>query len=205
MGSPQRAELTPSGLRTAYLPNDPVSSDKLRVQINAYPLPTRSQLYWDLSFKFGGSDATDIWPLTAYTRSPVLLWQLKVDPGFPSLGLLADTDPTDPTRLMLTFFQRLNNVSDYSRRWTVHGIKPGEFQDIVIAANLDDRNPDEGGNGSLLIWFNGQQIVKQTGRTLIRDLAGPHRWAFGLYQMAESAPVPLRKSVIWRRARVASD
>lgn len=203
--SPGRVELGSEGLRIAYIANDPPSSEKLRTQINAWPMPTRTPLIWDLSVRFGGDTAAEAWPMTRFTTSPVVIWQLKVDPGFPSMGILVDTDPADNSALMLTFFQRLYNVSGYSYRWTVNGLRPGDFHDIVIQATLDDREPSDGGIGRLALWVNGQEVFQREGRNLIRDMPDVHRWAFGLYQTAESRPIPLTKITVWRRARLLED
>lgn len=193
-------------LRVAYLANDPPSTEKLRTQVNSWPIPTRQTLTWDLSVRFAGSGAGETWPLTKFSVSPVLIWQLKSDPGFPPMGMMVDVDPENPTRaLQLTFFQRLSNVSAYSRRWIVGGIDPNAFNDLIVQAVPDDREPGEGGIGMLKVWLNGKLFVNTTGRNLIPDLPDLNRWCFGLYMVAESSPSPIARHSTWRRARLMVD
>lgn len=193
-------------LRVAYLPNDPPSTEKLRVQVNSWPIPTRQTLTWDLSVRFAGSGAGEAWPLTKFSVSPVLIWQLKSDPGFPPMGMMVDVDPENPTKaLQLTFFQRLSNVSAYSRRWVVGGIDPNAFNDLIVQAVPDDREPGAGGIGTLKVWLNGKLFVNTTGRNLIPDLPDLNRWCFGLYMVADSTPSPIGRYSTWRRARMLVD
>lgn len=198
-----RYALGPQGLHIAYLAGDPPSSEKLRTQLNSWPIPTRQLLSWDLSLRFAGNAAGQTWPVTPYTASPVLIWQLKSDPGFPPLGLLVDVDPEQPGRaLQLTLFQRDANVQAYSRRWVVGGVDPNRFHDIVIQAVPDDREPAEGGIGHIAAWLDGRLIASHAGRTLFPDQPEPVRWCFGLYMTAESLPSPLSRYTTWRRARM---
>lgn len=193
-------------LRVAYLANDPPSTEKLRVQVNSWPIPTRQTLTWDLSVRFAGGGAGETWPLTKFSVSPVLIWQLKSDPGFPPMGMMVDVDPENPTKaLQLTFFQRLSNVSAYSRRWVVGGIDPNAFNDLIVQAVPDDREPGAGGIGMLKVWLNGKLFVNTTGRNLIPDLPDLNRWCFGLYMVADSTPSPIGRYSTWRRARLLVD
>lgn len=193
-------------LRMAYLANDPPSGEKLRTQVNSWPIPTRRQLTWDLSVRFAGSGAGETWPHTKFTASPALIWQLKSDPGFPPLGILVDVDPENPTKaLQLTFFQRLHNVSAYSRRWIAGGIDPNAFNDIVIQAVPDDRDAVEGGIGSLKVWLNGKLFAEAGGRNLIANLPDVNRWCFGIYLVAEATPSPISRYLTFRRARMLSE
>lgn len=193
-------------LRVAYLANDPPSTEKLRTQVNSWPIPTRQTLTWDLSVRFAGSGAGETWPLTKFSVSPVLIWQLKSDPGFPPMGMMVDVDPENPTKaLQLTFFQRLSNVSAYSRRWIVGGIDPNAFNDLIVQAVPDDRESGAGGIGMLKVWLNGKLFVNTTGRNLIPDLPDLNRWCFGLYMVAESTPSPVARYSTWRRARLLVD
>ena len=200
-----RFGLEADGLRVAYIANDPPSSDKLRTQINAWPIPTRMPLTWDLSVKFAGSKPGETWPLVKFTASPVLIWQLKSDPGFPPMGILVDTDPENPRALQLTFFQRLSNTSAYSNRWIMGGIDPNAFNDIVIQATPDDRDAQAGGIGMLKVWVNNRLLVSNSGRNLIPGLPDLNRWNFGLYMTAESNSSPLSRYTTWRRARMLSN
>lgn len=198
-----RYELRNDGLHLAYLANDPASSEKLRTQVNSWPIPTRRLLSWDLSVRFAGETAGERWPLTKFAASPVLIWQLKSDPGFPPMGMLVDVDPENPSRaLQLTFFQRDSNVQAYSRRWIVGGLDPNVYNDIVIQAVPDDRESSEGGIGWLKVWINKNLVVSTSGRNLIPGLPELNRWAFGLYMTAESEPSPLPRYSNWRRARM---
>lgn len=193
-------------LRVAYLANDPPSADKLRTQVNSWPIPTRKTLTWDLSVRFAGLGAGETWPATKFTASPVLIWQLKSDPGFPPMGMLIDVDPENPTKaLQLTFFQRLSNVAAYSRRWVVGGIDPNAFNDFIIQAVPDDRETVDGGIGTLKVWLNGKLLLSTTGRNLIPDLPDLNRWCFGLYLTAESVASPISRYSTWRRARMLTE
>lgn len=198
-----RYELRNDGLRLAYLANDPASSEKLRTQVNSWPIPTRRLLSWDLSVRFAGDTPDERWPLTKFAASPVLIWQLKSDPGFPPMGLLVDVDPENPGHaLQLTFFQRDSNVQAYTRRWIVGGVDPNIYNDIVIQAVPDDRDNSEGGIGQLKVWINKNLVVSTSGRNLIPGLPELNRWAFGLYMTAENKPSPLPRYSTWRRARM---
>jgi hypothetical protein len=193
-------------LRVAYLANDPPSSEKLRTQVNSWPVPTRQPLTWDLSFRLAGTGTGESWPVTKFTTSPVLIWQLKSDPGFPPMGIMVDVDPERPTQaVQLTFFQRLSNVSAYSRRWVVGGVDPKVFNDLIVQAIPDDRETHEGGVGTLKVWLNGKLLINNTGRNLIAGLPDLNRWCFGLYLTAESTPSPISRYSTWRRARMLVD
>jgi hypothetical protein len=203
-GAPGRAEKRSEGLRMAYLPNDPPSGDRLRTQINSYALPTRTPLTWDLSLRFGGPG--EPWPVRPFTTSPVLIWQIiQFSSGFPPIGLIVDTDPADNSKIFLTVFQRGSNVAAYSQRWTLNGLEPGRFHDIVIQATLDDRDPAEGGIGQLRVWVNGQLVAQRDGRNLMKEVNDVHRWAFGVYQTNEPKPINLTRATTWRRARLLVD
>lgn len=203
-GAPGRVEKRSDGLRMAYLPNDPPSGDRLRTQINSYALPTRTPLTWDLSLRFGGPG--EPWPVRPFTTSPVLIWQIiQFSSGFPPIGLIVDTDPADNSKIFLTVFQRGGNVAAYSQRWTLNGLEPGRFHDIVIQATLDDRDPAEGGIGQLRVWVNGQLVAQRDGRNLMKEVNDVHRWAFGVYQTNEPKPINLTRATTWRRARLLVD
>jgi hypothetical protein len=188
-----------------YRAGDPPSADKCRVMVNAWQVPTRRELTWDLEVTLGGIEAGEAWPRTKPTVTPTLLWQLKADPGFPSMGIFVDTSPEDTSQIQLTFFQRLSNRWKNDLRWVIPNLQPGVPIGIVVQAVLDDRNgPDN--TGQLRVWVNGHLFVDRRGRNLIRDLAEPHRWAFGVYLMSESGPADTTRITQWHRARMlASD
>lgn len=200
-GSPSRVEKRQDGLRVAYVANDPPGGDRLRTQLNSYPVPTRMPLTWDLSVRFGSTE--EPWPVRPFTTSPVLIWQvIQYTSGYPPMGMIIDTDPADNNKLFLTVFQRAKNVPAYSHRWTVNGLERNRFHDIVINATLDDREPGEGGIGQLQIWVNGELIGDRVGRNLMTEVNDVHRWAFGVYQTNESKATAMTRATTWRRARL---
>jgi hypothetical protein len=121
------------------------------------------------------------------------------------MGIFVDTSPEDTSQIQLTFFQRLSNRWKNDLRWVIPNLQPGVPIGIVVQAVLDDRNgPDN--TGQLRVWVNGHLFVDRRGRNLIRDLAEPHRWAFGVYLMSESGPADTTRITQWHRARMlASD
>lgn len=198
-GSPKRTFFDPlqKELTVAYRAWDPPSGEKARVQLNTFPVITRREMTYDLSFKLGGNLLGEEWPMTKTSLSPKLLWQIKADPGFPSMALIVDTDYNDPTSIRLSFVRRLENIAAVAQRYEVGGLKPNQFIDVSIQATLDDRD----GNGHVKLWVNGKLLVYYFGRTLIKGM-GPHRMAFGLYLMNEPNSLPFDVVSIWRAARV---
>lgn len=188
-------------LFVGYRANDPASGEKCRVMVNSWPIPTRTVLTWDLSFKLGGTQLGEDWPVTKPTTSPTLLWQLKADPGFPSMGFFVDTSSEDQSKIQLTFFQRLANESLNNFRWVVPDIEKSQPIKVIVQAQLDDRD-DAFNQGFLRVWVNGRLIAERHGRNLIQGMAEPHRWAFGTYLMSESVPVDQNRITIWQRARM---
>lgn len=184
-----------------YRAGDPPSAEKCRVMVNAWQVPTRRQLTWDLAFTLGGTEPGEAWPRTKPTVTPTLLWQLKADPGFPSMGLFVDTSPEDPSRIQLTFFQRLQNQWNNDLRWVIPDLRPGLPIRVIVQAVLDDRGEADS-SGQLRVWVNGRLLVDRSGRNLIQGLAEPHRWAFGVYLMSESGPASTTRITQWHRARM---
>jgi len=201
LGSPGRVEYSGERLLIAYRAFDPPSSEKCRVMINSWPIPTRRELTWDLSFKLGGSLRGEEWPMTKPGTSLTLIWQLKGDPGFPSMGIMVDTSTIDPSKFRLIFFQRLQNRWNYDYRWAVENLEPTAFTDVVIRAKLDDR--DEGqADGALQVWVNGRLVAERFGPNLLKEVPDVHRWAFGVYLTSESLPQSRSRVSVWRRARM---
>jgi hypothetical protein len=217
-GSPGRIQYdgTNKLLTIAYRAGDPPSQEKCRVMINSWPLPARRNLTRDLSFKLGGDLPGEAWPMTPATVSPKLLWQIKNDnyetsaSAFPSMEFYVDTDTEDSTSIRLTFFQRLSNVHSNDYRWSIGGLKPGQFIDVVVQAGLDDRD-DAVNTGIMKVWVNGKLIAYRAGRNLIRQtittankdlIASLNRMVFGVYMMSEADPVQQSFVTQWRRARM---
>lgn len=217
-GSPGRIEYDGSAklLTVAYRAGDPSSFEKCRVMINSWPVPTRKMLTWDLSFKLGGDLPGEAWPMTPATVSPKLLWQIKSDnyetsgSSFPSMGFFVDTDTEDSSSIRLTFFQRLHNVHYNDFRWSVGGLKTGQFIDVVVQAGLNDGD-DAGNTGILKVWVNGKLLAYRTGRNLIQQtittankdiISSLNRFAFGVYLMSEGSPVQQDFVTKWRRVRM---
>ncbi len=199
-----RIAYQPGELTIGYHPMDPVSSEKCRVMINSWQIPTRTTLTWDLSFKLGGSTPEEAWPKTKPTTSPTLLWQIKADPGYPSMGFFVDTSSSDQSKIQLTFFQRLQNQSFNDFRWVVPDIDGSQPINVIVQASLDDRD-DADNMGTLKVWVNGQLIASRQGRNLIQGLSEPNRWAFGVYLTSEAVPINQSRITVWRRARMLVD
>lgn len=197
----QRINFANGELKVGYLANDPPSGEKCRTMINSWPVPTRRTLTWDLSFKLGGYTASEAWPVTKATQTPTLLWQLKADPGFPSMGFFVDTSSEDASKIQLTFFQRSTNQSFNDFRWVIPDLPRDKPIDVVIQANLDDRDAPAN-QGTLRVWVNGKLVADRIGRNLVQGISDPHRWAFGVYLTSESYAVPQSRVTIWRRARM---
>jgi hypothetical protein len=188
-------------LRISYFANDPPSGEKCRVMVNSWPVPTRKMLTWDLSFKLGGGTLAEAWPVTQATVTPTLLWQVKADPGFPSMGFFVDTSSEDKSKIQLTFFQRSGNVWFNDFRWIVPDLPRDQSINVVIQANLDDRDAADN-QATLRVWINGRLIADRVGRNLIQGIADPHRWAFGVYLTSESTAIAQTRITVWKRARM---
>lgn len=218
-GSPKRVEYNvvngEGRLTVAYRPGDPPSSDKLRVMVNSWPVPLYRQMTYDLSFKLGGEAEGEEWPVEQ--GSPKLLWQIKSDNpdaslnSFPSMGFWVSPDDRNPDLISLTFFRRTQNVADIpaTGKWTISGLRRGEFIDVRVRTVLNDRDD---ANGILDVWVNGTNLVYRTGRNLIQ-LPSPdngkagivdrlNRFAFGVYLMSHENPTQQTFVTQWRRARL---
>ncbi|RZI79042.1 MAG: hypothetical protein EOP38_26385, partial [Rubrivivax sp.] len=172
-------------------------------QVNSYSIPTRRALTWDLSFKFGGDKVGEAWPTVKYTSSPVLIWQvIQSTRGYPPMVLMVDTDPADSNKLLLILAWRSTNTVAYTNRWTVASLAKNQYHDLVIQANLDERETAAGGRGQLRMWINGQLAADLNQRTLFPDLDDTYRWVVALYQTNEPSPIALTRVMKWRRARM---
>lgn len=196
---PGRVEKTANALKIAYMAGDPPSAEKCRSMINTWPIPTQRELLWDLSFKAGDTAKGEGWPLFPSNLSPVLVWQVKAEPGRPSMAISLDTDEKDKTKLRLKFHQRQFDTPETILVADVGGLDVGAYIDVVMKAVLDDREPAQGGQGFWSIWVNGNPVGSFQGRTLRQNME-PHRWAFGVYMYTQSKPATFSRITYWRRA-----
>lgn len=194
-----RVEKDTGTLKIAYLAGDPPSAEKCRSMINTWPIPSQRELLWDLSFKAGDAEKGEVWPLFPSNLSPVLIWQVKAEPGRPSMAISLDTDDRDRTKLRLKFLQRQFDTPESILVADVGGLQTGTYVDVMMKAVLDDREPAQGGQGYWSIWVNGKPVGSFQGRTLRQNME-PHRWAFGVYMYTHSKPTSFSRITYWRRA-----
>jgi hypothetical protein len=200
-GVPGRIEYNGKQLRLAYLAGDPPDGGdppKCRVQINSWNVPTRRDLAWDLSFQLGGSTADESWPILPPGKSPTLLWQLKAEPGHPTLSMITDTDDPVAGTVKLYFESRTFETAASNRTVAIGGLRPGTPIQVFMTANLDERNA---GSGYWHIWVNGRQIGSYDGATLRSDFTNDsHRWTIGVYLFGEKRATSFSRITYWQRA-----
>lgn len=205
-GVPGHIEYEGELLKVAYLAGDPTDAGippKCRTQLNSYLVPTRTDIAWDLSFQIGGKQPGESWPLLPPGNSPTALWQLKAEPGHPTLAMVVDTDNAKAGTVRLSFYLRTSDKATSDRTTTVSGLEPGTTINVFMTANLDERDLGKGGKGHWHVWVNGQQVSSYEGKTLRSDFTKEaHRWAFGVYLFNENKPASFSRVTLWRQARM---
>lgn len=199
-----RAAFASGVLKLGYHAYDPPSADKCRAMINSWPVPTRTRLIWDLSLRLGDAASGMPWPSKRLRTSPTLIWQLKADPGWPSMGIYINPSPQNEGNVRLTFFQRINSAQAIDHQWSTSEISLDSQIEILIEATLDDRDAPHN-VGKLRVWVNGVLIASRDGRNLIQDMNEPHRWAFGVYLPADANPQSQARITTWTRSRLLVD
>ncbi|MEQ1636247.1 MAG: fibronectin type III domain-containing protein [Methylococcales bacterium] len=185
-----------------YNAGDNTTEGKCRSQLNAFAVPPRTHVRWELEVAFGNADGINDWMLTKTDASPVLFWQMySMNQNNPPLAANVDTDANDPTKLMLTFFQRVGKATEPVEIGRVNGISRNTMVPIVIEAFLDERSQAEGGKGLVQISVNNSLVLEKAGPTLSLG-PEPHWWDLDMYLWNEAAPYPYTRASFWKTARM---
>ncbi len=185
-----------------YNAGDNITEGKCRSQLNGYAVPPRTHVRWELEVAFGNTDGTNDWTLTPTGASPVLFWQMhSANQSNPPLAANVDTDVADPTKLMITFYQRVGTQTSAKEIARVQGLSRNTLIPIVIEAFLDERATVDGGKGALQISVNNTTILEQTGATLALG-TNSHWWALDMYLWNEAFPYAYTRASFWKTARM---
>lgn len=205
-GVPGRIVFQENRLKLAYLANDPtdgLSVAHCRVQINSWNVPTRQDLVWDLKFQLGSDLPGEEWMLSPPGTKSVLVWQLKAEPGHPTMAIIAETENESLGTIKLKFESRIQEQVAPNRSIIVGGLNRHQPIHVIIEGHLDERSEASGGKGFVKIWVNKKKVDDFKGQTLRSDFtADSHRWAFGVYMITEKYPVPYSRVTYWDRARM---
>lgn len=185
-----------------YKADVPITIGKCRSQLNAFAVPPRTHVRWELKVQFGDADGGfNDWTLTPTGSSPVLFWQLhSMNQDNPPLAAEVDTDSSDPTKLMIAFKQRVEGATSPREIARVTGINRNTQIPITIEAFLDERTNAQGGKGVLQITVNNVLILEKSGAVLAVG-SQPHWWAMDMYLWAEPAPYKYTRSSFWETAK----
>ena len=112
-----------------------------------------------------------------------------------------DTDQNDPTKLMITFSQRVGTATKPSLIAMVNGISKNTFVPIIIEAFLDERATNNSGKGLLQIWVNNALVLQQLGPNLALG-TNPHWWALPAYLWNQTTAYQQTRSVFWKTAKM---
>ncbi len=241
-GIPGRIEKTRDGrLMIGFDAGDGPVAGKCRAQLSSYAVPSRRLLVFNLDGLQLGEDAPGRrWPLSAPGVHPVLLTQFYPTGGLsvpgamnPSLAITVDTDPDDATKLVLSLSVRAGVWNDRRRAWRVgeiHGVERHVPLSLRMGLYLDERTPDEGGEGRWTVIarqelptesavrsevnlrpvatssrttarIDGAAILEYRGATLNLDAVGPHIWLLGAY-MYNDTVCDEGRFTFWRWARM---
>ncbi len=185
-----------------YNAGDNITEGKCRSQLNAFAIPPRTHVRWDLEVAFGNADGINDWVLTPTGASPVLFWQMhSMNQSNPPLAANVDTDANDASKLMVTFFQRVGTATAPKEIGRVNGISRNTMVPIVIEAFLDERSIEEGGKGLLQISVNNTLTIEKAGPTLALGTK-PHWWSMDMYLWNEPLPYPYSRASFWKTARM---
>ncbi len=185
-----------------YNKGDGITLGTCRSQLNSWIIPSRTHTRWELEVAFGKADGVNDWTLTPTGASPVLVWQMhSMTQGNPPLAIVVDTDSKDPTKLMISFMQRVGGATSPQLIARVNGISRNTMVPIVLDAFMDERNTANGGKGLLQIWVNNVMVLDKIGPT--RDAgAGENYWSTNTYLFNEKSPYPYTRSTFWKTARM---
>jgi hypothetical protein len=202
-GIPERIQIV-NGNQTmiAYRAGDQIVAGRCRTQLSSFAVPSRRKVGWLLEFSLGDAERTDGWPLTPPGKQPVLLWELKAPGVQPSLAIIADTDPSDPSSVMIFFSRKSGNAQNVVKLGEVRGLS--RFKPVVLSmeAYLDERELVAGGQGYWRVWVNGQSAVDTVGPTLSALASAPHQWFLATYLYQDVTPSENSRVVFWRQAEM---
>jgi chitodextrinase len=185
-----------------YNAGDGITVGKCRSTLNGYAVPPRTHARWDLEVAFGNPDGVNDWTLTPTWKSPVLFWQMhSMNQSNPPLAANVDTDANDPTKLMITFFQRIGTATQPTEIARVNGISRNTMVPIVIEAFLDERTAANGGKGLLQISVNNTLVLEKAGPTLATG-TNPHWWSVAMYSWNDPLPSPNTRASFWKTAKM---
>lgn len=188
-----------------YAAGDGVVQGKLRSQINTFQLSSRKRYLWDMTFRLAGSTLNSPYPLTPVGLSPAALWQIKAPDLPPTLVMAVDTDPKDSTSLQLIFDSRLDPNKGGVRVADISGIKPMTDINVTVETFLDERTPEQGGQGFLKITVNGTLLFSKVQQTAQTVATLPYQGSFMMYLHNNTTPLPFSKFSHWKKARVIVD
>ncbi len=184
-----------------YNAGDNITEGKCRSQLNAFAIPPRTHVRWELEVAFGNADGVNDWVLTPTGASPVLFWQMhSMNQSNPPLAANVDTDANDASKLMVTFFQRVGTATAPKEIGRVNGIPRNTMVPIVIEAFLDERATEQGGKGLLQISVNNTLVIEKAGPTLALGTK-PHWWSMDMYLWNEPLPYPYTRASFWKTAK----
>lgn len=185
-----------------YNAGDDVTEGTCRTKLNAYAVPPRTHVRWELEVAFGNADGVNDWALLPTGTSPVLFWQLKSDNQTnPPLQAGVDTDNLDPTKLMIYFGQRVGTATKPIEIARVHGIPRHTLTPVVIEAFLDERAIADGGKGLIQIWVNNTLAAEKAGPTLSLGV-NEHWWSIDTYLWNDIQPSANTRAAFFKTARM---
>ena len=193
----------------------PTAAGKCRAQMASFPVPNRKKVYWDMIVQLGSADHP--WELTTPGVSPTLITQVKADDAQnPGISIYADTDPSNPGHLLLSFSWRGGKARICINVGKYYNITPNVPVRIVMEAFLDEReaadvlNVPADKKGYWRVWVNGSLAVTLDGPTLpslskTGGIPGVHTWDIDAYMYNDPCPNTLSRFTYWYRAKMLVD
>lgn len=201
-GIPGRAYWSEQGVVMANHIGEGKAGEPCRVQAASYPVRPDIPVMWTLRLQLEGGESGSSWVLLPAGQDPVLLWQLKAPGLRPSLSMIADTDDTDNSKLMIYFSQLGGTASNVQRAGVIRGVKADAPIDVRISAVLDERDVAAGGLGRWHAWVNEHLVVDRVGPTLSSFANEPHQWFFGIYRYLTNCPSEVARHTRWETIRL---
>ncbi|MCP9761116.1 hypothetical protein EGI20_17955, partial [Aquitalea sp. S1-19] len=181
---------------------DGIVEEKLRTQVNAFPISTRKHLAWELKFRMGGRNLSTPWHKAPVGESSATVWQLKT-PGYgPTLLMGVDSDAQDKNKLEISFDARVNPQLGGQRLGQLAGIDPDGENHVRIEAFLDEREASQGGKGILKITVNGKVIVDKKGPNVQAGATQPYNWSAGMYLWRNTVALPYDRFIYFKTLRL---
>lgn len=201
-GVPGRLFKSEGYTAVGYKAGDGLVGGMLGTQIDTLPISSRTKFLWELTVRFAGAALDQPWEFSPPGLHPATIWQLAAAGASPSLSIVVDTDPADSASLALHFNANTDSNLGTEELGTVAGLQPQQDIDVVIAAYIDERNANDGGQGHIRIWVNGLLVVDDHRPTLAAYETQPPSWSFGMMLTDESAPLELDRFSYWKQARM---